>query len=305
MANKERVASGAGGTERIRPNARAKAAALREKERRREARRRMLAAGGAVVAVLAVIAVLIGIRLADNGDDGGEVASITLDPATATKVTTLPAATLERIGRGTVKTLPKGVTGSPLVKDGKPKVVYIGAEYCPYCAAERWPMVVALSRFGTWRNLSATTSGDRPEPLPNTPTFSFSGASLTSPYLVFEGVETATNKKVGNSFEPLDKMTSEQEQLLKTYQPSGGIPFIDFGNRFTVGGASYDATVLEGKSLTQIADDLTKPDTAIAKAIGGTANAHTAAICTLTKNQPSKVCDSAAVKALRGQLVGG
>ena len=43
----------------------------------------------------------------------------------------------------------------------------------------------------------------------------------------------------------------------------------------------------------------------IAKAIGGTANAHTAAICTLTKNQPAKVCTSAAVKALQGELGAG
>lgn len=296
MANKER----------IRPNARAKAAALREKERRREARRRMLLALGAVAAVAAVIGTLVAVRLATDGKQASDtVAAITLDPATATKVTTLPAATLEAVGRGTVATLPKAVSGPPLVKDGKPKVVYIGAEYCPYCAAERWPMVVALSRFGTWRNLGATTSGGKPEPFPNTPTFSFHGASFSSPYVVFEGVETETNKKVGDRFEPLDKLTSEQEQLLKKYQPSGGIPFIDFGNKFTVGGASYDPTVLEGKSLTQIADDLTKPGTAIAKAIGGTANAHTAAICTLTKNQPAKVCDAADITTLRGQLGGG
>jgi len=32
-------------------------------------------------------------------------------------------------------------------------VVYIGAEYCPYCAVERWPLIVALNRFGTLTNL--------------------------------------------------------------------------------------------------------------------------------------------------------
>jgi hypothetical protein len=32
-------------------------------------------------------------------------------------------------------------------------MLYIGAEYCPYCAAERWPLVMALSKFGTFSNL--------------------------------------------------------------------------------------------------------------------------------------------------------
>ena len=35
--------------------------------------------------------------------------------------------------------------------DGKPLVVFVGAEYCPYCAAERWVMVMWLSRFGTFK----------------------------------------------------------------------------------------------------------------------------------------------------------
>ena len=237
-------------SQRVRPNARAKAAALREKERRREARRRMLMALGAVVAVLAVIATLVVIRFSGDDESSGTVPAVSLDPATATKVTALPAATLETIDRGSVPqtALPKPVTGSPLTQDGKPKVVYIGAEYCPYCAAERWPMVVALSRFGTWRNLGATTSGSSPEPYPNTPTFIFHGTSFSSPYLVFEGVETETNKRQGDGWEPLDKLTAEQQKLIDTYKP-GGIPFVDFGNRFTVNGASFDPGVLTGKSL--------------------------------------------------------
>ena len=32
-------------------------------------------------------------------------------------------------------------------------MLYIGAEFCPYCAAMRWSMAVALSRFGTFTPL--------------------------------------------------------------------------------------------------------------------------------------------------------
>ena len=48
---------------------------------------------------------------------------------------------------------PTTITGAPLTSGGKPEMLYIGAEYCPYCAAERWAMIVALSRFGTFSGL--------------------------------------------------------------------------------------------------------------------------------------------------------
>ena len=34
----------------------------------------------------------------------------------------------------------------PLTSGGHPAVLYIGAEYCPYCAAERWAIVMTLLR---------------------------------------------------------------------------------------------------------------------------------------------------------------
>src|SRR6202043_382420 len=42
--------------------------------------------------------------------------------------------------------------------DGKPEILYVGAEYCPYCAAQRWAVVTALSHFGTFSGLGTTTS---------------------------------------------------------------------------------------------------------------------------------------------------
>ena len=44
---------------------------------------------------------------------------------------------------------PKPITtikGASLTSDGKPQMLYIGAEFCPYCAAMRWSMAVALSK---------------------------------------------------------------------------------------------------------------------------------------------------------------
>src|SRR5204862_473860 len=127
--------------------------------------------------------------------------------------------------------------------DGKALVVYIGAEYCPFCAAERWPIVIALSRFGTFSGLQLTTSASD-DAFPNTPTFSFHGATYQSKYLTLQAVELRTR-----TGEPLDALTAEQQQVFTTYDAApytskpGTIPFIDFGGRYLVNGATYDAGV--------------------------------------------------------------
>ena len=72
--------------------------------------------------------------------------------------------------------------------DGKPQVVFVGAEYCPYCAAERWSMVMWLSRFGTFKNLPRSS----PHPPTSIPTLTRSPStsrSYTSQYIDFSSNE--------------------------------------------------------------------------------------------------------------------
>ena len=114
-------------------------------------------------------------------------------------LTSVPASTTDKIGNGggQVSATPKAVTnGTPLTANGKPEMLYMGAEYCPYCAAERWAMIEALSRFGTFSGLSTIHSASangagQAEPYPNTPTWTFHGSSYTSKYLTFTPVEIA------------------------------------------------------------------------------------------------------------------
>ena len=42
----------------------------------------------------------------------------------------------------------QAISDTALTSNGKPEMLYIGAEFCPYCAASRWSMALALSRFG-------------------------------------------------------------------------------------------------------------------------------------------------------------
>ena len=284
---------------------REKIAAQRAAERRAEQRRRILIASGSILVVIAVVVAFIVVKAnnkpsgnSSNGPTGSALASV------VSKVTNVPASTLDTIGDGggsfTGKIQP--VSGAtPLTSGGKPEMLYMGAEYCPYCAAERWSMIVALSRFGTFSGLSTVHSSTTDTPS-NLPTFTFHGSSYTSKYLTFTPVEMQTNvldPSTGN-YPTLETPTAAQNALITKYDAppyvnaadKGAIPFIYFGGKYVSVGASYNPTVLNVKSWDQIASALSDPNSSIAKAIGASANHITAAICKMTGNQPASACTS-------------
>jgi thiol-disulfide isomerase/thioredoxin len=209
----------------------------------------------------------------------------------------LPAAELDSIGQGSANNLIKPVSGTPLTgPSGKPLVFYFGAEYCPYCGAERWPIIVALSRFGTFSGLK-TTSSSSTDIYPNTPTFTFHGATYTSQVVEFQAVETTDRNQ-----NALDTPTATQAALVSRYDTSGSIPFVDLGNRYAFAGAMYLPDILAGMSWQAVADALAQPDSQQAKAVLGSANLVTAAVCRLTADQPSTVCSSTAIQAIEKKL---
>ena len=81
------------------------------------------------------------------------------------------------------------VSAPALTIGGKPEILYIGAEYCPYCATERWAMVLALGRFGTLLRAARHPLVQHRRD-PSTPTLTFHGSHYTSKYLNFTPVET-------------------------------------------------------------------------------------------------------------------
>jgi Domain of unknown function (DUF929) len=285
-------------------NARARSAALREQQRRQERRRRLLLIGGSGAVVVLVVAALV-LVIALKSDKKNAAPSTRASPAVVAAVTGVPAAVWQKVALGSAG-LPTKITGPALAKAGKPLIVYIGAEFCPFCAAERWAVISALGRFGTWSNLGATSSASQDE-YPNTATFSFHGARFDSAYVAFEGVETTTNQALsGGGWQPLETPTSTQAALQKQYgtDSSGheSIPFIDFANQYRILGASYDPVVLQGSDRDEIAANLTDPNNAATKGILGSANAITAAVCTTTKNQPSNVCGDPTIQKIQEQL---
>jgi hypothetical protein len=284
-------------------------------ERATARRGRMRVATSAIGAVLLVFVVMIVVKLGGGTSGGGNteanpVPSGSAAAAIIAGVTSVPQTTLNAVGRGADPVLPKVITGQPLFTDGgKPVVLYVGAEYCPFCAAQRWPVVVALSRFGTFEGLSLTRSA-ADDSFPNTPTLSFHGSKYTSQYLAFQGVETTTNVKKNGSYQPLDKLTDQQAQLVQKYNAppyvdansAGSIPFMDFANQAVSAGAAFSPQLLQGKTWDQIVSALADPQSQLGRTIGGNANAMTALLCKLTGGQPGDVCTSPAVTAFQGEF---
>lgn len=265
--------------------------------------------------VLAVIATMVVIKatggsanpssshLSSTGtNQSGQTGAAAVSSTVAAELS-VPATSLNAVGSPSSNSLPTVVNGASILKDdgGKPIVTYVGAEYCPYCAAERWALAVALSRFGTFTNLSATHSaGD--DVYPNTQTLSFYRSSYSSPYVDFQPVEEATNQVVNGSYQTLQTPTAAQTALLNKYDSAGSIPFLDIANKYVVTGSSYSPQVLQGLSRDQIAAQLSDPSSAVAQAIDGTANDITAAICNVTGNQPSSVCNTPTITAIAKKL---
>jgi hypothetical protein len=287
---------------------------LKAKQAAQARRQRMIWAGTAVAVVLVVFVVLVVVKVSGGGSTATPQAEVTGSAAASviTDVTSVPASVLDSVGTGSVQALPSVTKNQSLLSDGgKPLILYVGAEYCPFCAAERWPVVVALSRFGTFSTLKLTASSSD-DTFPSTPTMSFYGATYTSQYLTFQGVETQSNQHSGSGYAQLQQLTADQAKLVQTYNAppyvsqdsAGSIPFVDFANQAIISGASYSPQLLAGKTQAQVAAEIRDPSSDIAKAVGGTANAITAVICKLTGGQPGNVCTTKAVTAYNGKFDG-
>jgi len=254
----------------------------------------MIAIGAVTVAVLAVVGIIIGAVLNKHStsQSGGTKGALA---AQVQAKLTVPPSTLATVGVGSsAPQLIRPATGAKLTSGGKPEMLYIGAEWCPYCAAERWAMAVALSRFGTFSPLKGIHSSST-DVYPNTATLTFYQAKYTSKYLVFTPVE---NQDVNRN--TLQTPTAQQQALWSKYE-ANSYPFINFGNMFWAS-VTYSPQVLQGLTWSQIAADLHNPSSPVAKGADGSANLFTAAICRMTGNQPANVCTTAPVSTLEGQI---
>jgi hypothetical protein len=261
----------------------------------------------AIGVVVVIVAALVIIKVVGGSPSTkGDSAFSPVDPTVFAELTGVPMSIFNTIG---VTSQVVQVNAPIAVKDQPPltartssgttvpEIFYLGAEYCPYCAAQRWPTIIALSRFGTFTNLGNMSSYAH-DTYPNTPTFTFVRATYTSKYIVFKSIEEYTNylNAAKTNYQLLQTPSKAQQALVVKYDTP---KYITMDNKFLVSGASYSPDTLTNLTRANIATGLSDPTSPVTDAIIASANYQTAAICSLTNNEPSNVCTSSGVLAAK------
>jgi thiol-disulfide isomerase/thioredoxin len=191
-------------------------------------------------------------------------------------------------------------SGEPLLDGGKPLVFFMGAEWCPFCASERWALVKATSRFGKWSGLRELTSRMGQDYFPALATYDLSQATYTSEYLNVRHIEVATVEG-----DPLQKLGSFEEGLVNGYDKLGSVPFLFAGGspgRYTVE-LGFSPGLLDGQSFDSLRKEVAaEAPTPAVEAIDGQTEAITALICKLDGRQPASVCAKESIPALEAEL---
>jgi hypothetical protein len=184
-------------------------------------------------------------------------------------------------------------TGPLFYANGKPILVYVGAEYCLYCAGQRWPLIMALMWFGNFTNLeymhSSVSDGDYA-------TFTFVASSYQSNYVVFQPYEVYD--RAGN---PLETLPASYMPSFQQYGKSA-FPFLNFADEYYILGSLLNPSILGTQNQTQIISSI-RAGGSLGSQIKQTANLMTAVICKTTGNKPASVCGQDSITALTDSLV--
>jgi thiol-disulfide isomerase/thioredoxin len=273
--------------------------------------RNILFASGSAALVVVVVAIFVTAKLAGGNNNTNKhskypVHTFALTPAMVNQAEGVSLASIVKNAEAALTAdhkspkdppvnAPYKINGSSLTLAGKPEMLYVGAEFCPFCAAERWSMVMALSQFGKLSGLRGVTSSAT-DVNASTPTFSFYNSSYSSNYMSFVPVEEETNVSTA-----LQNPTAAQEALVAKWDvtpyttQNGSIPFIYIDGKYIVTGLQYSqstAARIAGDSFQAADAYLTSGANPTSQATEAAAGFLVGDMCTLTHNQPAKVCSA-------------
>lgn len=246
-----------------------------------------------VVAVFVVIKVTGGSSKPTASTDSSTrslVSASLYDKYTNVSVATLAAAAKHYAGDSVA--YPTVTDDPPITKTGKPEALFVGAEYCPYCATERWPLILALSKFGTFTGLTEIRSSSS-DIYASTPTWSFYKAHYTSPYLKLVTVEEYTSDE-----HPLQTLTKSETALVDKYAEDG-IPFVYLNGKAIINARAFNPQLLRGSAgehtptKTTFTEDLksvSSGTTTLADNVYKAAGVIISNLCRMTGGKPADVC---------------
>jgi len=256
---------------------------------RARAKRRQTVRTIEIIAIIAIIGVslTVGLYLAYNSGDPR--AAVDGKPVSTEDLTNLRQAALAAYGNPGQQYLSKvqNLTG-PAFSQVKPILVYVGAEFCPFCAVQRYSMIMALMRFGNFTGLEYMTSGLGDGDIS---TFTFVNSTYHSNFIRFEPFEIQDRNH--NSLQTLPtNYTSAFQQ-----QGGGEFPFLNFNNKFYIHGSILDYGILSGMNQTQVISSILAVNQ-VGSELKQAANVITAIICETTHNTPALVCDNASITSI-------
>jgi len=267
---------------------------MRARMKRRQQMRRLT-----IIITIVIIAVSlgVGIYLVSLASQPTGLDKYINQTATSSNLVALQRTTFQPYGPAPTVAMQGGVQkygGSPFASNGKPVVVYIGGEFCPYCATERWALIMTLMRFGNFTGLhymtSSATEGDYA-------TFTFVGSSYSSNYIAFRAYEASDRDR-----NPLQTVPSNYSAVWSHY--GSGFPFIDFGNTYvTPSSVLASPSILTGKNWTQIISGISSGDDTGLQ-IKEAANLFTAVICKVTQGTPNGVCSASPISSIIASIAG-
>lgn len=276
--------------------------------------RRYLALGLIIVAIC-LLGALVLVR--DNSGPSTTSTVETFSPASSSLMSTMtsvPESVYNSVGVSSPANpvqapQPAGNGKAPLwlaADDGGPPlpvVFFYGAEFAPYAAVQRWPLILALSRFGTFNQIGLMQSSASTA-FANLSTFTFWNVSYTSKYLILESVERYSSlDPTGGRYLSLQTPDARETAAIASYgQSPDTFALLDVANRYVLNGASFTPGVLAGLSQSQIAGNLATPASPLTQAVVTAANEITASICAVDDGKPGSVCDSHGVLAADQEL---
>ncbi len=296
---------------------------------------------GAVALIVIGVVVLVVMALTEPTATVTVIRRTSVPAPVLAELRDIPPSTFDSIGVNGGSVIPLVVPATvggqpPLTSAGKPEVLYVGAEFCSYCAAERWPLVVALSRFGRFSHLAEMRSSGS-SVFPSIQTFSFEGSSYTSAYVTFVGVEEYSDVTgPAGTYTRVASLTPTEQAVFRRDDPRGipggtpalqTLPFVDIANRMVTSTSAFTPALLENLSRDTVASALADPSASLAppgsstpsgatgsaspaaqgrqlsptgiaaQSIVAAANELTAGICSATGDRPADVCTTSGVQA--------
>jgi hypothetical protein len=278
----------------------------------RQVPRRYVALGLIVVAIFLLGALVI---VRDNSTPASSPTVETFSPAPSSLVSalaTVPTSVYDTVGvdSPTVPVTPLRPTGSAQLWQATiggspplPVVFFYGAEFAPYAGAERWPLILALSRFGTFNQLGLMQSSSTTA-FADLSTFTFFDVDYVSRYVILQSVERYSSlNPTGARYTTMQVPDARQSAAVAAYgNGANTFPMLLVGNKYLLNGASFTPAALDGLSQDQIAGDLTSPTSPLTQAIVASANEISATICAVDGFKPDAVCESRGVAAADEKL---